>query len=328
MSIPTPRKPRFETIGENAGRFVISDCYPGYGTTIGNALRRVLLSSLEGAGITSVKIKGVSHEFSTIEGVLEDVVQIILNLKRVRVRSFSEEPIKLTLSAKGEGEVTAGQIKTPSDVEIVNPDHLIATITDKKASLEMELEVQRGVGYVAAEQREDGEKEIGKIAIDTIFTPIRRVNYSVENVRVGKRTDYDKVSVDIYTDGTVTPAEAFSQAVEILMAQFEALSGRPQEVTSSQEEVPAQTSQEKEESKEAKPAEEVISDKEAFADTPVSELPELPTRVVNILTENKIQTVSDICALSEKELLAIDGLGEKAVKEIKKSLGTLGITIV
>ena len=324
MMISTPQQPQFELIGENTGKFVISDCYPGYGTTIGNALRRVLLSSLSGAAINAVKIKGISHEFSTIDGIMEDVVQIILNLKRVRVRSFSDSSVKMTLSAKGEGQVTAGQIKTPSDVEIINPNHVIANITDKKASLEMELEVSRGVGYLAVEQQESTEKEIGKIAIDTIFTPIKRVNYSVENMRVGKRTDYDKVTITIVTDGSITPEEAFGQSVEILMGQFTALSGSPKTIVSEKtEETPNDVVMEKEVSE----PKSVVSDKEAAADIPVSELSEVSTRNINILLENNIQVVSDICALTEKELLNLNGMGEKGLKEIKKSLGTLGITL-
>ncbi len=324
MTISTPKRARFESIGENAGRFTITDCYPGYGTTIGNALRRVLLSSLSGAAVTSVKIKGVSHEFSTIDGVLEDVVQIILNLKRVRVRSFSDEPVKVTLTAKGEGPVTAGQIKAPSDVEIVNPDHIIANITDKKASLEMELEIERGIGYVAVEQRENEEKEIGKIAIDAIFTPIKRVNYSVENMRVGKRTDYDKVMIDIVTDGSITPQEAFLQSVDILIGQFSALSKEVEEGT--EEEIVESEPTEEEKETPAKKIE-PISDQEAAANVPVAELADVSTRTANILEENGIKTVGDICARTEKDLLALDGMGEKGLKEIKKSLGTLGITL-
>ena len=223
--ITNPQEVRITDEGENVGKVEILGCYPGYGATLGNALRRVLLSSLEGAAIHSVKIKGVSHEFSTIEGVMEDVVQIILNLKQVRFRTHSTENIVVSLKKKGEGPVTAGDIKGSSDIEVVNPELVIATITDKKVELEMEIEVDRGLGYVPVENRERDEKQIGVIAIDSVYSPVKRVNYEVENMRVGKRTDYDKVTLEIVTDGSITPAEAFQKATDILVGQFTALVG-------------------------------------------------------------------------------------------------------
>lgn len=223
QNIALPSKPKYTEIAKNHGKFEIGGCYPGYGSTLGNALRRVLLSSLPGAAIRSVKIKGVSHEFSTIPGVMEDVVQVILNLKQVRFRSHSEEPVTVTLKSKGEGPVTGKDIKCPSSVEVVNPDQVIATISDKKSELEMDIIVDRGLGYVAVETREDEEREIGEIAIDAIYTPVKRVNYEVENMRVGKRTDYDKITLEVVTDGSVTPEEAFSQTVKILVDQFSVL---------------------------------------------------------------------------------------------------------
>lgn len=223
--IALPSKPKYVEVAKNHGKFEIGGCYPGYGSTLGNALRRVLLSSLPGAAVRSVKIKGVSHEFSTIPGVLEDVVQVILNLKQVRFRSHSDEPVTVTLKAKGEGVVVGKDIKCPSSVEVVTPDQVIATMTDKKAELEMEIVVDRGLGYVAIESREDEEREIGEIAIDAIYTPVRRVNYEVENMRVGKRTDYDKITLEVMTDGTLSPEEAFQRAVTILVDQFSVLLG-------------------------------------------------------------------------------------------------------
>lgn len=208
------------------GTIEIHGCYPGYGSTIGNSLRRVLLSSLEGAAVTSVKISGVQHEFSTLPGVLEDVVQIILNLKKVRFRMSSEEPVKATLKVKGEKEVTAESIKTSSSLEVINGDQLIATITDKKTVLEMEIEVRSGLGYIPVEQQERGEKEIGVIVIDAIYTPIKRVHFDVENMRVGKRTDYEKVTLGIETDGSISPKEAFDKSVSILVEQFSSLVGK------------------------------------------------------------------------------------------------------
>lgn len=224
--ITSPQAPKYTELATNHGKFEILGCHPGYGTTLGNALRRVVLSSLAGAAARSVKIKGVSHEFSTIEGVMEDVVQIILNLKQVRFKMHGEgdEVVKVTLKSKGEGVVTAASIKAPSNVEVVNPTQVIATITDKKVELELEIEVDRGLGYVPVESRErDDEREIGVIAIDAIYTPVKRVNYEVENMRVGKRTDYDKITLEIVTDGSVTPQEAFEKSVSILVAQFSSL---------------------------------------------------------------------------------------------------------
>jgi len=223
--IPLPKQPNAVPTGDNAARFEIGGCYPGYGATLGNALRRVLLSSLEGAAVRTVRIKGVSHEFGPIEGVMEDVVQILLNVKQLRFRVHSDEPVTVTLKKKGEGPVTAGDMKTTASVEIVNPAQPIATISDKKTELEMEFVIGTGIGYVPVEAREREEREIGVIAVDSIYTPIRRVNYEVENMRVGKRTDYDKVSIEVVTDGSIAPEDAFRKAVDILVEQFSAIQG-------------------------------------------------------------------------------------------------------
>lgn len=227
QTITSPQQPKYTEIAKNHGKFEILGCHPGYGTTLGNALRRVVLSSLAGAAARSVKIKGVSHEFSTIDGVMEDVVQIILNLKQVRFKLHGgeeNEVVKVTLKSKGEGVVTASMIKVSSNVEVVNPDQVIATVTDKKTDLEMEIEIDRGLGYVPVESRErDDEREIGVIAIDAIYTPVKRVNYEVENMRVGKRTDYDKITLEIVTDGSISPVEAFEKSVAILVGQFTSL---------------------------------------------------------------------------------------------------------
>jgi len=222
--IAIPQKPEYISLGENHGKFEILGCYPGYGTTLGNALRRVLLSSLEGAAIRSVKITGVTHEFTTIPGVMEDVVQILLRLKQIRFRLHGDEPVKIALKVKGDRVVTAKDFKVPSNIEIVDGDQMIATITDKKTELEMEVEIDRGVGYVSVEARDREEREIGVIAVDSIYSPVKRVNYEVENMRVGKRTDYDKITLEIVTDGSITPEEAFTKSVAILIDQFTALS--------------------------------------------------------------------------------------------------------
>ena len=184
----------------------------------------MLLSSLEGAAIRSVKITGVTHEFTTIPGVMEDVVQILLRLKQIRFRLHGDEPVKIALKVKGDRVVTAKDFKVPSNIEIVDGDQMIATITDKKTELEMEVEIDRGVGYVSVEARDREEREIGVIAVDSIYSPVKRVNYEVENMRVGKRTDYDKITLEIVTDGSITPEEAFMKSVAILIDQFTALS--------------------------------------------------------------------------------------------------------
>ena len=199
---------------------IVEPCYPGYGTTVGNALRRVLLSSLPGAAVVAVKIEGADHEFSTVPNVLEDVVQIILNLKQLRLKVFSSETVRLTLEHSGEGVVTAGDITPNSDVEISTKDHKIATLTSKGAKLKMEIMVRQGRGYIPIEEREHEEKEIGVIQIDSVFTPIRSVGYRVEDVRVGQKTNYDKLAVSIETDGTIAPQDAVQQTVQILLDHF------------------------------------------------------------------------------------------------------------
>ncbi len=196
--------------------FEISPLYPGYGVTIGNALRRTLLSSIKGAAIVMVKIKGVNHEFSTIEGVLENVIEILINLKKIRLKLFSDEPITLQLKASGEKEVKAKDIKVTSDVEIVNEEEHIATLTDKKAELEMEITVEKGIGYVPVEQRQKEKISVGTLAIDAIFSPVKNANFTVENIRVGQRTDYNKLVLEVETDGTIKPKDALIRSVKIM----------------------------------------------------------------------------------------------------------------
>jgi len=208
----------------NKGVFEISPLMPGYGATIANPLRRVLLSSLEGAAITSVKIKGVDHEFSSIPGVLEDIIEIIQNVKRIRFKLYGEGPVKLTLQAKGEGEIKAGDIKLTSDVELINEDQHIVTLTDKKAEFVMELDIEKGVGYVPVEQRQKEKLAIGVVSVDAIFSPIKMVNFKVENTRVGQKIDYNKITMEIETDGSIQPEEAMKKAAEILIDHFKLVS--------------------------------------------------------------------------------------------------------
>jgi DNA-directed RNA polymerase subunit alpha len=222
--ISLPNQPKINKKEGNKITFEIDSLYPGYGVTIGNSLRRVLLSSLQGAAVTQVKIKGVSHEFSTISGVMEDVIMIMLNLKQLRFKVFSDEPQTATLKVKGEKEVKGSDFELPAQVELINKDCHIATLTSKSAELEMEIQIEKGTGYSARETRKKADShtktEIGSILLDAIFTPVKRVSYKVENMRVGDRTDYDRVFLEVETDGTVNPEDAFRQASEVLVNHF------------------------------------------------------------------------------------------------------------
>jgi DNA-directed RNA polymerase subunit alpha len=320
QSITLPHKPKFISVDGKTGKFEIEGCYPGYGTTLGNALRRVLLSSLSGSAITSVKISGVTHEFSTIPNILEDVIQIILNLKQIRFKSYKEEAVKVSLKAKGEKSVSAGMIECPSDVEVINKEAHIATITNPKGELEIEFEINNGIGYVPVEQQEKSGKEIGVIAVDAIYTPIRRVNYSVDNMRVGKRTDFEKITLDIVTDGSITPQEAFSKAVQILIDQFSALSDMEKMKSGDEEE-------KEEKTKEKEVEKEVVVEKEDPKKIEVSEMKSLSTRTLNVLEKNKVATVGEIVKLTEAQLGELDGMGAKGLKEIKKAIGDFGLNL-
>jgi len=238
--IPLPSQPKIVKKEGAIAVFEIDSLYPGYGVTIGNALRRVLLSSLQGAAITQMKIKGVSHEFSTIPGVQEDVVTLMLNLKKLRFRVFSDEPQMGKLHIKGEKEAKGSDFDLPSQVELVNKDCHIATLTAKSSDLEIEITVEKGVGYSAREDRKKDKLEIGVISLDAIFTPLKKVSFKVENMRVGERTDFDKLSMEIETDNTISAETAFSQACKILVEHFSMFA----EIF--QEEIPAPKSAEKE----------------------------------------------------------------------------------
>jgi len=222
LSISLPKKPKIIEQDKNASRasIEIRELYPGYGPTIGNALRRALYSSLPGAAVTSLKISGVSHEFSTVEGVLEDVLEISLNVKQIRLNLHGDEPQTLVLKAKGKKEVTAKDIEVPSQVEILNKDAHILTLTSPKSSIEMELRVEQGLGYVQVDQDEKDKKEIGVIRLDAVFSPVKKVNFEVENMRVGDRTDYNRLVLDITTDGTVSAQDAFIRATKVMLEHF------------------------------------------------------------------------------------------------------------
>jgi DNA-directed RNA polymerase subunit alpha len=289
----------------NKATFAIEPLYPGYGMTLGNSLRRVILSSLGGAAVTAVKIDSVAHEFSTIDGVKEDVVEIILNLKKLRFRVFSDEPQFLVLTASGKGEVTAESIKTTSDVEIVNPEQLIATLDTAKTKLGMEIKVEKGRGYVPVEHRESEKLEVGMIAVDALYSPVQRVRYSVENTRVGQMTDLDRLVLEIETDGTVTPAEAMRQAAEVLVEHFQVVAGNP--VGGS-----------------AAGAEGDHSEGGA-GKINVEEI-NLSPRTTNALINNEIKTVKDLLKLSDTELRELKGFGSKAYDEVKEKITELGFS--
>src|SRR5216684_281235 len=229
--IALPSKPRVVSESERSGIYEIDGLYPGYGYTLGNSLRRIILSSLPGAAVTHVKIPGVSHEFSTIEGVKEDVVTILLNIRRIRFKLLTDEPQTVTLTVKGPKEVTAADLKLPGQVEILNPENHIASVTGK-TTFELEIRAERGLGYIPKEQHQKERVDIGTIALDAIFSPIRRVNYEVENMRVGDRTDFNRLRIVIETDGTLAPREALERSIETMIHQLKAVVGFKEEAVS------------------------------------------------------------------------------------------------
>ncbi|MBT3282555.1 DNA-directed RNA polymerase subunit alpha [bacterium] len=321
-NVSLPSKPKIVSEEEFKGTYEIDGLYPGYGHTLGNSLRRIVLSSLPGAAITSVKIDGVPHEFSTIDGVKEDVVNILLNLKKVRIQMLTDEPQTISIDVKGQKHVTAADIKAPSQVSILNPDQYIAEITDKKSDLSIEMVVERGMGYVSKEVLQKDKVDIGVISLDAIFTPIRRVNYEVENMRVGDRTDFNRLRLIIETDGTITAHEALEKSIEIMIHQLKAIVGFKEEeveVEVSGEEV------EKEQEKEADAKEEEEVDTDLLK-TRIESL-NLSARNINALTAANIRTVGGLARKKEEDILEIEGLGKKGVQEIKRMLGNHGIIL-
>lgn len=289
---------------KNLGVFSIEPLYPGYGMTMGNSLRRVLLSSLEGASITAVKIDGASHEFTTLPNVKEDVVELILNLKLLRLKSHTDEPVYLTLSKSGEGDVLAKDIKGNSDVEIMNPDLHIASLSSKSAKLNIEIKVEKGRGYIPVEKREGERLEVGMIAVDALYSPVRRVRYNVESTRVGQMTDLDKLVIDIETDGVLTPKEALEKASEILVQHFLVLSGKDSVILAS--------------------AEKGDDKKEGEASNVLIEEINLSPRTTNALLNNDLKSVGDVLRIGNKELKGLKGFGSKAYDEVIDKLNELG----
>jgi DNA-directed RNA polymerase subunit alpha len=284
--------------------FVIEPLHAGYGNTLGNSLRRVLLSSIKGGAIVAFRVEGVSHEFTTIPGVKEDVVDIMLNLKNVHLNVHSDESIELRLEKKG-GVITAGDIKTTADVEVVNPDQVIATIDDPKKTIVMDFVVESGRGYETIEQASVNRLHSDMIALDAVFSPVLRVRYKVDSTRVGQETNLDKLTVNVETDGSLTPRAAFEEAAAILVNQYTALAG-----STMVEAAPALGQDLEDESNEL--------------NTPIEEL-NLSARTANALINNEIRTVRDLVTLSEQDLRELKGFGSKALDEVKDKLAELEI---
>ena len=295
--------PKIECVqaAENYGRFKIEPLDPGFGHTLGNALRRVLLSSIPGAAITKIKIDGVFHEFSTIPGVKEDVTEVVLNIKGIRLRSFAERPVKAMLSKSGPGIIRAEDIECPSNIEIVNPQHYIATIDSDDGRVDMELTVERHRGYVPAEAREPGP--IGEIPIDAIFTPVPKVNYVVEHTRIGGMTEYDRLLLEIWTDGTIKPGDALSYAAQVLV-EYNGTIAAFNKLT------PVDTV--------AKDPTQLTIPPEIY-DMPIEDL-DLSTRTYNCLKRADITKVGQVLEMDEKALLSVRNLGQKSMEEIRDKL--------
>jgi DNA-directed RNA polymerase subunit alpha len=294
----------------NYASYDIEPLEAGYGATLGNSLRRVLLSSLPGAAVTSIKIDGASHEFQDLPGVKEDVTDIVLNIKQIRLRSFSDRPVTMRLEVSGERKVTAADIQAPSTVEIVTPDIHIATLDSDDARLDMELVVESGKGYVPAESKEG--QPIGQIPVDAIFSPVERVNYKVEHTRVGQMTNYDRITLQIWTDGTLSPDEALRQASQILVQHFQMIADHvgPTVPAGVPEAEPAAI---------AAPGQTSIPISQKIYDTPIEEL-DLSVRAYNCLKRSGITKVGQVLQMNEDDLLAVRNFGEKSLTELRDSL--------
>jgi DNA-directed RNA polymerase subunit alpha len=323
-NLSLPSKPRVVQEDDFSGMFEIDGLFPGYGHTLGNSLRRIILSSLTGTAITSVKIDGVSHEFSTISGVQEDVITILLNLKRIRFTMDSDESILLQLEAKGEGVVKASDIRGAGQVQVINPEQHIATLNDKKALLSMELTLQKGLGFVPREHHVELNNSIGVIPLDATFTPIRRVNYEVDNMRVGDRTDFNRLRIFIETDGTMSPRSALERSVEIMIHQLRAIVGFKEVHDEVLDEAHTNISEiEGLDGTQKKNKEQVDTE---VLKTRIESL-KLSQRTITALDSANIRTVGGLARKKEEDILAIEGLGIKGLQEIKRALSDFGVTL-
>ncbi len=308
--IHTPSLAHIDDHGQNSATFRVEPLLTGYGMTLGNSLRRVLLSSIAGAAITSFKIEGATHEFTTIPGVKEDVVDIMMNLKGVRFRLFSDEPQRLRITKTGKGVITAKDIALNADVEVVNPKHVIATVDGGSTKFVMDLVVEKGRGYRTIEETTH-HKASDMIALDAIFSPVLRVRYKIENTRVGQMTDLDRLLITIETDGSITPRDAFEEAAAILVNQYTALAGQTRVESGS----PVASNLESDTNSEN-------TDEPTELMTPIEDL-NLSARTTNALVNNEIHTIKDLFSLSDAELRDLKGFGSKALNEVKDKLAEL-----
>ncbi len=313
--ITLPSKPRIVSEEGLQGVYEIDSLYPGYGHTLGNSLRRIILSSLPGATITQVKIEGAAHEFATLEGVRETVMEIILNLKRVHFTLHGDESQTISLTYKGDGEVTASNFNLPTQVEIQNPDQHIADLSGK-SSLEIEATIERGLGYVPREVLTNEKVDIGTIALDATFTPIRRVNYEVENMRVGDRTDFNRLRILIETNGTIAPREALEKSIETMIHQLKAVIGFQESSVASSV---VEATEGKKATKDASSASDATKVK--IADLGLS------ARIVSALEDAGIKSAAGLARKSATALKELDGIGDKAVAEISEALAGYGLTL-
>jgi DNA-directed RNA polymerase subunit alpha len=313
-NIVLPSKPKVVLEKGSLGVYEIDGLYPGYGHTLGNSLRRIILSSLPGAAVTHVKIAGVSHEFSTITGVKEDVITILLNLKKLRLRLLTSEPQQLRLKIKGVKDISAKDIELPGQVELLNPEQHIASVTEKSAELDIEIHVAPGLGYVTKEAIQKERVDIGTIALDAAFTPIKKVNYEVENMRIGDRTDFNRLKVTIETDGTITPHEALEKSIAIMINQLKAIVGFKEEEPEPIASTEKATAPHKKE-----------LDTE-FLKTRIETL-NLSQRTTNALTSSGVRTVGGLVRKKEEDIENIEGLGPKGIQEIRKALAEFGVTL-
>ena len=315
-SITLPSKPRIVSEEENEGTYEIDGLYPGYGHTLGNSLRRIVLSSLPGAAIVSVKIEGAEHEFSTMEGLREDVVTILLNLKKLRFEIVTNEPQVVTVSVKGPKKISGADLTLPGQVRLLNPNSYICELTSKDASFEAEFHLERGLGYVPREAHKKDRVDIGEISVDAIFSPIRRVNYEVENMRVGDRTDFNRLRITIETDGTLSPRAALEQSIEVMVTQLRAIVGFREEESASEAAAPM-----------AETASSSVSEASADAlKTRIEDL-DISSRAISALDKANIRTVGGLARKKESDLLSVEGLGPKAIQEIKRALANFGIVL-
>lgn len=311
-NIHTPGLVKVDEHSPTSATLAVEPLHSGYGMTLGNSLRRVLLSSISGAAVTAFKIEGVSHEFTDVKGVKEDVVDIMLNLKGIRFRVYGSEPQDLRIVKSGKGVVTAKDIQSNADVEVVNPDHVIATIDDAKGKLVVDLRVEVGRGYRTIEEGA-ARKSSDMIAVDAVFSPVLRVRYKVENTRVGQTTDLDKLVITIDTDGSITPQDAFEEAAAILINQYTALAGK----TRVENQEPAAS-----EGGESQFGSDLLGEEPTALDTSIEDL-SLSARTTNALINNDIHTIRDLFALNDAELRDLKGFGSKALDEVKEKMAEL-----